>query len=64
VDYFQDLEQFKVDPYTVFTREESQKVHAEFFNDKVRERDFPLDTDKKIYMNLPKFQPQRDFSNP
>jgi len=34
------------------------------FGEKARERDFNSDIDKAFFKNLPKFHPQRDFSNP
>mmetsp|Transcript_15522 Transcript_15522/g.23825 ORF Transcript_15522/g.23825 Transcript_15522/m.23825 type:complete len:87 (+) Transcript_15522:771-1031(+) len=66
-DYFDAKVPQKVDPYKLFSKEECKKVSKDscpIFSEKARERDFPSDNDRYLYKNLPRFQTQRDFSNP
>ena len=64
VKYFDEKKDEKIDPYKLFSHQETKDVIKEIFSEKVRERDFACDNDKMLFRNLPRFQNQRDFSNP
>lgn len=63
-EYFAANPPQKVATDILFSKTESKEVARELFGEKARERDFMCDQDKHFYKNLPRFQTQRDFSNP
>ena len=64
VNYFENKTYEKIDPNSLFSKEEIQKSVKEIFIEKARERDFACEQDRTLYKNLPRFSAQRDFSNP
>ena len=62
--YWEETPLTKVATDILFSKAESKEVARDLFGDKARERDFMCDQDKHFFKNLPRFQTQRDFSNP
>ena len=60
MDYFtqtSDNPERKFDPYILFDKEEVKETVKECgFTEKARDRDFNNEYEKKIHMNLPRFQ--------
>lgn len=61
--YFMDKDIDTVNPYILFTKQETKEVVRELFMEKARERDFTNDYDKFLFKNLPRFETQRDFKS-
>ena len=64
VNYFQDKRYEKVNQNILFSKDEIKQSTRDIFGDRARERDFASEQDRNLFRNLPRFSPQRDFSNP
>lgn len=64
VNYFENQVYQKIDQNILFSKDETKKAVKDIFTERARERDFANDQDRFVFKNLPRFSPQRDFTNP
>jgi len=55
VNYFSSKTLPKLNPYILFSKEETKEAVRGVFGDKARERDFSSEFDKYLFRNLPRF---------